>query len=152
LNTQSIKAGNYRKSVYAFALAQEKEINSNYVFAPKNMGAAINSDALEYFPSFTIDGGQLIFTRRLNNDEDFYESYFQNGSWSEAKPVSGKINTQFNEGAQTISQDGSWLIFTGCNYPEGEGSCDLYIAYKTKNGQWTEPINLGRNINSDAWE
>ncbi len=156
LNVQSIKAGNYRKSTYEFAIDLEKNLKEkgmgSYVFAPKNMGQEVNSEALEYFPSFTIDGSRMIFTRRQNNDEDFYESDFTNGVWTKAKPVAGKINTNFNEGAQNISQDGDWLIFTGCNYPEGEGSCDLYIAYKTKSGGWTEPENMGRIINTEFWE
>lgn len=153
LNLQSVKAGQYRKSVYEFAIAYAKNNPSpDYVFAPKNMGVNINSAALEYFPSLTIDGTKLIYTRRENNDEDFYESNFSKGQWSKALPVEGKINTNLNEGAQNISQDGQWLIFTGCNYPEGAGSCDLYIAYKTKSGNWTEPENLGPAVNTEAWE
>ena len=153
LNPQSIKAGNYRKTTYEFAIAYDKNHpTSSYIFSPKNMGDSINSNALEYFPSLTIDGSKMIFTRRVNNDEDFYESNFINGQWTKAKPVGGKINTNLNEGAQNISQDGQWLIFTGCNYPEGVGSCDLYISYKTKNGGWTEPENLGPIVNTDFWE
>ncbi|CAN5874169.1 hypothetical protein BH11BAC4_BH11BAC4_07360 [soil metagenome] len=153
LNKQSIQAANYRKSVFLFAIDFDKKHPAgNYVFAPHNLGDSINSAALEYFPSLTIDGSKMIFTRRINNDEDFYESNFSNGQWSNAKPVSGKINTNLNEGAQNISQDGQWLIFTGCNYPEGLGSCDLYIAYKTKNGSWTEPENIGPIVNTDFWE
>ena len=153
LNEQSIKAGGYRKSTYEFAIAYAaKHPDGNYKFLPENVGDSINSKALEYFPSLTIDGKKMIFTRRVNNDEDFYESNLVNGKWSKAVAVSGKINTNFNEGAQNISQDGQWLIFTGCNYPEGQGSCDLYIAYKTKNGNWTEPENLGAIVNTDYWE
>ncbi len=156
LNAQSIKAGTYRKKTYELALAHQAKLKSSgassYVFSPQNLGQNINSSALEYFPSFTIDGNKMIFTRRLNNDEDFYESNYVNGVWTKATPVPGKINTNLNEGAQNISQDGEWLIFTGCNYPEGEGSCDLYIAYKTKNGNWTEPENMGRIINTEFWE
>ena len=153
LNKQSIQAGNYRKAVYEFAVEYAKNHPSgNYIFAPVNLGDSINSTALEYFPSLTIDGSKMIFTRRIKNDEDFYESNFMNGVWSKARPVGGKINTNFNEGAQNISQDGQWLIFTGCNYPEGLGSCDLYIAYKTKNGSWTEPENIGPVVNTDYWE
>ena len=50
-----------------------------------------------------------------------------------------------------ISQDGEWLVFTGCNRPDGFGSCDLYISYLTANG-WTEGINLGGRVNSDQWD
>ncbi len=152
LNKQSISAGNYRKSTYEFAISYDKTHPvKNYVFAPQNLGDSINSSNLEYFPSLTIDGSKMVFTRRINSDEDFYESNFINGKWSKAKPLPGKVNTNLNEGAQCISQDGQWIIFTGCNYPEGQGSCDLYISYKTKNG-WSEAENLGPMINTDFWE
>ena len=153
LNQQSIKAGNYRKNTYEFALQyKQKSTIKNYLFNPHNMGDSINSTALEYLPSLTVDGNKMIFNRRINGDEDFYESNKINGVWQNAKPLAGKLNTNFNEGAQNISQDGEWLIFTGCNYPEGLGSCDLYISYKNKNGEWSEAENMGRNINTDAWE
>lgn len=63
----------------------------------------------------------------------------------------GAINTPQNEGAQNISQDGEWLVFTGCNRPDGEGSCDLYISYKTPTG-WSPAFNLGNKVNTDQWE
>jgi outer membrane protein OmpA-like peptidoglycan-associated protein/tetratricopeptide (TPR) repeat protein len=152
LNEESIRSGNYRKKTYEFAIEYEKEHPvKNYVFAPKNLGDSVNTADLEYFPSLTIDGSQLVFTRRIAGDEDFYESFLTNGKWSKAIPLPGKVNTTMNEGAQNISQDGQWIIFTGCNYPDGYGSCDLYISYKTKNG-WTEADNLGPDINTHDWE
>ena len=152
LNSQSIRAANYRKGVYEFAVAFEiKHPTNEYVFAPKNLGDSINSSALEYFPSSTIDGKKLIFTRRIAGDEDFYESNFSNNQWSKAQPLEGKVNTLQNEGAQNISQDGTCIVFTGCNYPEGFGSCDLYISFKTKQG-WSEAENLGPLVNTDFWE
>lgn len=152
LNEQSRKAGNYRKSVYTFAVEYEKKHPAgSYVFAPTNLGDSINTRSLEYFPSLTIDGRKMIFTRRVDNDEDFYESDLVNGSWTKAIPLGGKVNTNLNEGAQNISQDGQLLVFTGCNYPEGEGSCDLYFSLKTNTG-WSEPQNLGPVVNTDLWE
>ena len=152
LNAVSKKAGNYRKSTYEFALDfEQKHPSKNYLFARKNLGDSVNSVSLEYYPSLTIDGKKLIFTRRINNDEDFYECDNINGIWTKAKPLSGKVNTNLNEGAQNISQDGQWIIFTGCNYPEGLGSCDLYISFKTKIG-WSEAENLGPIVNTDFWE
>ena len=152
LNPQSIKAGNYRKSVYTFAIDYEKKHPAkDYVFAPMNLGDNINTKDLEYFPSLTIDGTKMIFNRRITGDEDFYESNYINGKWAKAEPLGGKVNTNLNEGAQNISQDGQLLIFTGCNYPEGEGSCDLYFSVRTNSG-WSEPQNLGPVLNTDFWE
>lgn len=152
LNKKSIQAGNYRKSVYEFAIQYAREHPaSTYPFQRINAGDSINSAVPEYYPSLTIDGKKLVFTRRLDRDEDFYESTFNGNSYSKAVPLKGRINTNFNEGAQTISQDGEWIIFAGCNYPEGYGSCDLYISHKTNQG-WSEPENLGGLVNTDYWE
>ncbi len=153
LNEYSIRSGNYRKQCYEFALQYAKDHSfKDYTFSTHNLSPNINSSDLEYFPSVTIDGKKIIFTKRIGNDEDFYESALINGEWTKATPLEGRINTNLNEGAQNVSQDGQVLIFTGCNYPEGEGSCDLYISYKTKTGSWTEPENMGPIVNTDFWE
>ena len=154
INDRSRKAGEFRKGTYQFAIDYANtHPDKNYIFKPENLGDSINTTNLEYFPSLTIDGKKMIFTKRIKDNEDFYESDLDNNSkWGKAFPLPGNINsTTFNEGAQNISQDGKWLLFTGCNFPEGLGSCDLYISYLTKKG-WSEPENLGPNVNSEFWE
>lgn len=147
------KAASYRKGTYEFAVNYaKKNAGKEYVFAPRNLGPSVNTTESEYFPSLTIDGGELVFTRRIKNfNEDFYSSNRTAGEWGNASPVQGKVNTPENEGAQNISPDGQWLVFTGCNRPGGFGSCDIYISYNTPEG-WSEAINLGNRINTDAWE
>ncbi len=153
LQEKNKKIGLEKQKSYEFAVNfSKKMVVKNYTFKPLNLGENINSTNLEYLPSITVDGNKMIFNKRIDNDEDFYESEKINGVWQKAKLVPGKINTNLNEGAQNISQDGQWLIFTGCNYPEGFGSCDLYISYKNKNGEWSEAENLGKIINTEAWE
>jgi outer membrane protein OmpA-like peptidoglycan-associated protein len=147
-------AAHYRERTYRFALDMAKEqAMAGYVFDPKNLGDSINSRESEYLPSLTLDGKTLIFTRRVNgNNEDFYESRLSpDGKWSLAVPLSGNINTPDNEGAQNISQDGKILVFTGCNRPDGLGSCDIYYSLHTRQG-WSTPQNIGEPINSEFWE
>ncbi|HMI60618.1 MAG TPA: OmpA family protein [Puia sp.] len=153
LNETSRKAGEYRQRCYRFALDYSAaHSQTGYKFEPLNMGDSINTAVSEYYPTLTIDGSTLIYTRRVNNfNEDFYESDRLNNGWTKARSLPGNINTNQNEGAQNISQDGQWLIFTGCNFPEGHGSCDLYISYLTPEG-WSTPENMGDSINTDAWE
>lgn len=151
LNERLAKSANYRKKCYEFAINYSiRHPQKDYVFTPQNLGDSINTKLLEYFPTTTIDGNTLVFTRRIGQ-EDFFVSERKNGVWSKAVPLPGNLNTAENEGAQTISQDGKMLIFTGCNMPDGEGSCDLYVSYLTKNG-WGERINIGRVINTEFWE
>ena len=153
LNETSRKAGEYRERTYRFALDYAAaHPQTGYKFEPLNLGDSINTSVSEYYPTLTIDGNTLIYTRRVNNfNEDFYESNRINGGWTKARSLPGNINTNQNEGAQNISQDGQWLIFTGCNFPEGHGSCDLYISYLTPDG-WSTPENMGDSINTEAWE
>jgi outer membrane protein OmpA-like peptidoglycan-associated protein len=152
-NPNSLKAAEYRKKTYEFAIEHEKNYPSaGYVFAPKNLGDGVNSAESEYFPSLNIEGDELIFTRRVGGyNEDFYVSKKRMGEWDIAKPMPGKVNTPLNEGAQMISQDGEWLVFSACNRQDGFGSCDIYISYRTPDG-WTDGINLGGKINSDQWD
>jgi len=131
-------------------------------FNPINMGDSINTENDEYLPALTADEQTLIITVRRPKDqftinqnntmeEDFYISKKINGQWSKAKPLGPPINTHGNEGAQCISPDGKFLIFTGCNREDGYGSCDLYISEREKNS-WSEPVNLGPLVNSSSWD
>lgn len=153
LNETSRKAGEFRRKCYSFAIDYAKNKNlANYKFEPRNLGDSVNSNVSEYYPTITIDGSKLVFTRRVDNfNEDFYEADRSDSIWSKSRGLAGSINTNQNEGAQNISQDGQWLIFTGCNFPEGYGSCDLYISYFTPEG-WSTPENLGSRINTEFWE
>ncbi|MBC6492519.1 OmpA family protein [Flavihumibacter stibioxidans] len=153
LNESSQRASSFRRRCYLFAIEQAANPDiANFSFRPVNLGDNVNSTVSEYYPTLTIDNKQLIFTRRVNNrNEDFYETRQTDSGWNRAAGLTGMINSNLNEGAQSISQDGEWLIFTGCNFPEGAGSCDLYISFLTPEG-WSEPENLGNKINTEFWE
>jgi len=121
-------------------------------FKPINMGPEINTADDEYLPVATADESILIFTRKIHNNEDFYKSTKVNGKWQTATYLSHNINTpDYNEGAQSITQDGKYLFFTGCNRPDGLGRCDIYVSQK--NGDdWGKPIDMSPPLNSAGWE
>lgn len=121
-------------------------------FKPENLGPEINTADDEYFPAITADENTLIFTRKINNNEDFYKAVKVNGKWQTATFLSDNINTpKFNEGALSLSQDGKVLFFTGCNRPDGLGHCDIYIAQK-KGDDWGKPFDISPPVNSSSWE
>ena len=153
LGDNSIKAGQYRKNCYSFAVDYaQKHPTSNYTFSPVNLGDSINSTYAEYYPSFTIDDSTFVFTRRGEGiREDFMESTLTKNGYTKAKLIDGSINDEPSKGAINISQDGEWLIFAG-NFPgKGDGNFDLFISYNTPTG-WSEPMNMGYSINTEFWE
>lgn len=130
-------------------------------FNAKNLGPNINSPDDEYWPSLTVDGKMIIFTKlmgagslqgqnRSTVQEDFYSSQLIDNEWQISKPLAA-INTPYNEGAQSISSDGKLLFFTACNRNDGSGSCDIYFS-RNKGGVWSLPQNVGEPVNSPAWE
>lgn len=108
-----------------------------------------------YFIRISADDSLAIFTVRYSSgrylQEDFFQSKKENDSWSEAEPIKGELNTPQNEGAHCLSPDGRWLFFTACGRKDGYGRCDIYFSQK-KDGKWSRPVNLGRPVNTAAWE
>lgn len=154
LSDRSRKSGEYRRRTYQFGVQYaSKNPAGSYVFAPMNLGDSVNSPRSEYYPSITINDSLFVFTRRGDGfREDFFESsILDEKKFSQSKLINGDINLEPSKGAINISQDGEWLLFAGYNFRGGYGDFDLYISYYTPTG-WSEPENLGRNINTEAWE
>ena len=121
-------------------------------FTPVNLGPTVNTAFDEYSPVATADERTLIFTRQINANEDFYQSTRVDGKWQTATYLSNNINTpNFNEGSASISQDGKFLFFTGCNRPDGQGRCDIYFSEK-KGDDWGKPFDLTQPVNTPGWE
>lgn len=127
-------------------------------FKPVNLGPNINTQYDEYWPSLSADEKMLVYTMLLpidynnpafhgNRQEDLYFSRFENGEWQPAKDAGSPLNTPDNEGAQTISGNGLFMVFTGCMRDDGYGLCDLYYS-ENHNGVWTLPKNMGPPINT----
>ncbi len=132
-------------------------VNHPLPFSPVNLGRGVNSGYDEYWPSLTVDGKLLVFTRlwpgaasRMPMQEDFFLSVNDSAGWGQALPVN-ELNTPGNEGAQSVSADGLLLFYTLCNHPDGYGSCDIWYSRFTGN-KWTKPRNAGPPVNTSGWE
>ena len=119
-------------------------------YNPIALGEKINSNFLEYLPAITADNAKLIFTRKDQRQEDFYLATLNQDSIISVIGLN-ELNTNGNEGAHCISQDGKLIIFTACDRRDGKGSCDLYYS-SLRDGTWTKPKNLGSKINTESWE
>jgi outer membrane protein OmpA-like peptidoglycan-associated protein/Tol biopolymer transport system component len=166
-NPEYIREGNRLIQCSQFAI---NSIQNPREFNPINIGPGINTKDPEYFPTITVDGKTILFTRRIVEprsrphgvQEDFYISNFDENTkkWGAAIALPKNINTLFNEGAPTIGPDGRSLIFVACsdmsgvNYGEGregKGSCDLFYTKKV-GSRWLNPVNIPGYINTPLWE
>ncbi|WP_285056439.1 OmpA family protein [Pedobacter ginsengisoli] len=60
-------------------------------------------------------------------------------------------SNEYSTGHPTLSRDGNILVFTS-DRPGGYGGSDLYYCVRSGNGQWTQPLNLGKQINTEGDE
>jgi outer membrane protein OmpA-like peptidoglycan-associated protein len=145
---------------YELCLYRLQLMDDSLPINPINMGPRVNSAYAEYLPSLTVDESKIVFTVRRKADdltvclnclteEDMYYSEQVDGIWQDRKPF--ELNTHYNEGGQSISSDGKYLIFTACERDEGYGSCDLYWS-KRIGDAWSKPRNFGKPVNTQYWE
>lgn len=106
----------------------------------------IGSDKDVYWPSLDVTGRTVLYTCLDKGNEDIW-------SYRDGAGIPLNFNTtEGNEGTQSLTADGQMMYFTGCERPDSRGSCDIYVAYRISDTLWSEPINLGYPVNTDAWE
>ncbi|MFN3997003.1 OmpA family protein [Algoriphagus sp.] len=151
----------FKKSMYYTQMKVQmdflgEELGDVRTIIKEMLESPLNQFRLQYFPVLTADGEQILFTKRDGtgnfDKEDIFTSYADGkGSWTKPQSLAQTINSSFNEGTCSVTADGKILIYTSCDAPDSQGSCDLYIAYKV-NGAWQRPTNMGPKVNSRSWD
>ena len=131
------------------AYAMQNPVPFQIQSLPPTVNSPLHS---EYLATISLDGSRLIFTRRVANDEDLYQSTWDQdlNTWSNATPIQS-LNTPKNEGVHSYSADGRTIIFTACDRTDSYGGCDLYIA-KSDKEEFSDSKNIGKRINTPAKE
>lgn len=125
---------------------------------PRNLGEPINTSQNEGPDTFSPDQRVLYFTgcnlEPYYPDHkgmcDIYVTYNKGGKWAQPANLGEPINTENEEANASLSADQSTLFFAS-DRPGGYGSYDIWMSRRTSTG-WSEPENLGPNINTPKWE
>jgi hypothetical protein len=106
------------------------------------------SEATTFTPDFNTMYLSLI-PEKGKNEKIFKALYGQKGWVIENEPlIFCKDNFIYTH--PCLSADGSFMVFAS-DQPGSIGGLDLFIT-RMENGQWTDPENLGKNINSSGNE
>jgi len=113
-----------------------------------------NAQYNEGGPSMTADNTFMAFTiceRDERTGEQFCDLYyttFTYGVWNGIRKFPEGINTDKHwESQPSISPNGDVLYFTS-DRPGGFGGLDIYRAYRSPDGEWGAPENLGPTVNT----
>jgi len=79
-----------------------------------------------------------------------YYSNFKDGKWQKTKAMPFN-NKEYSVGHPSLSKDGKTLYFVS-DMPDGVGGVDIYYATLNDDGTWSEPKNLGKDVNTEGNE
>jgi flagellar motor protein MotB len=120
-----------------------------------NAGAPLNTRQNEGAQTLSSNGNYMFFTacdRPIGLGScDIYFSALSGEKWSEPSNLKWPVNTTFWESQPSISADGKTLFFSS-NRPGGSGGKDIWFSRENSKYQWSNPVNMGKTINTDGDE
>ncbi|HEV7350571.1 OmpA family protein [Telluribacter sp.] len=149
--------GYYAGSSYNINLGYEE----NPLTESEQFSKTLNSKYHEGPATFFKDGNRVIFTRnnfsngKYGKSQDginklkLFTAENINGSWTriEELPLNGD---DFSTGHPSLNADNTLLYFAS-DRPGGMGGTDIYVS-RLENGTWSEPQNLGPEVNTKGNE
>jgi outer membrane protein OmpA-like peptidoglycan-associated protein len=134
-----------RENIYRSDLNEDSGNWNEATALPENV-----NDPLRYNSNIAIsnDGQRLLIYRddRFGNG-DIYESYLKGATWSDPIALPAGINSEAHESSASIAPDGRTIYFVS-ERKGGQGKRDIWKSTKDQSGNWSEPVNLGKMINT----
>ena len=120
-----------------------------------NLGLPVNTDKDQSYPCLT-QNGNLYFTLGCNfcndSDEGIYCSQYVDGHYTTPYSLDDSVNSGMYDFNAWVSADEQLLIFSPYVPDDDFGGGDLYSSVKHTNGKWSKAANMGKKVNSDAFD
>lgn len=151
-------AASYAPMSFSSGLGLNKnERKTAATVAPEEFSKDLNTKYHEGPLTFSADGSQVIFTRNNYNEGKsrkstdnvtklkLYSADLSDGGWANVQELPFNSD-EYSSGHPALSRDGRSLYFVS-DRPGGRGGTDVYVA-RSDGGTWSQPLNLGPQINT----
>ncbi len=122
---------------------------------PVNLGATVNSSALEVQPGLSADGLTLLFSSDRPGGQGGRDLWMcgrasRGERFAEPVNLGPVVNSSDDDGLPFLSADGLTLLFHSSR-PGGQGGLDVWAcARASPDKPFAQPVNLGPTVNSSA--
>ncbi len=138
---------------YCLTAPVEKQKESAYTV---KMAPLFNGSRSDYSPAYMgIEAQQLYFSSTraqskgdvsgitaMKNGDLYFSKKDERGKWKMVEPVEGDLNTEYDEGACSFSQDGKTMYFTVCRSdPSYPRMAEIWTSQRTE-AKWAKPTQL----------
>jgi len=120
------------------------QIEDRSCSSPILVDKALATGAHESNCGFSPDGSRLF----LYTQGDIYFSQKSNSHWSIPEPFIDQVNSKKKENHICINSEETTIYFSSSRRG-GFGGMDIYKLEKDDQGHWGQPVNLGKNINTE---
>ncbi len=124
----------------------------------KNIGTHINSEGNEATLAISADGQQMLVYHFAdegmlsNATGDIYITRLEGSEWTNLEKLPEQISSPKSyESGACFSADNKKIYFAS-DRDGGYGGNDIYVVEKLDDGTWGQPVNLGKDINTDKNE
>ncbi len=118
-------------------------LNNNANLYPMHWTISMDNEDAIYFSSTHASG---------YGKHDIYKIKTINGTYQKPQNLGPSINSELIENTPYIAPDQSYLICSILGHPESIGMKDLFIFFKKLDGNWSKPVNFGKDINTPGNE
>ena len=101
-------------------------------------------------PALIENDSVMILSCNLTGGEggyDLFYSLLEEDGWSSPEPMPSRLNTMGNESFPTVHGD---TLFYSSDYLPGLGGMDIFMTKVNRRGEWSNPVNMKKPINSGA--
>ncbi len=123
----------------------------------RRLGSPINKEVYNSLYSITPDGNTILIKGEYKNGvyetRGFSISKKTARGWSNPNKLDIPGYTKISKGqfdCGYLSNDGKVLVMSFSEKKNSKDD-DLYVSFKSKNGTWTKPMNLGNEINTSEF-
>ncbi len=137
----------------------ERDPNTGDWLKAKNVGRPLNNKGPNFISSISANGqamllllGNAYYSKNKMTQGVSMSEKKTDGSWAKPKNLDIANDYNLSDKANYFLTDDMKAIVMSVERKDSQGDRDLYVINLKEDGSWTEPLNLGPQINSAAEE